>query len=99
MGGSAPIEGTPSTALPKNAAATLKQDLRPTYDQLYLMEKINYFTERGKLTIASIQRLNMKYGVGPVVSSMRVLRQDAPEHKLGVQSAYAYLERMLKEKA
>lgn len=71
-----------------------RKDLRPTYDQMYLMDRINTFTERGRLTPAAIVRLNAKYGVPVVVSSMRLLRQAAPEHVLGVQSAYAYLARM-----
>jgi hypothetical protein len=87
-------EGSASTALPKNAAASLKKDERPTHDQLYLMDKINFFTERGQLTIPAIQRLNRKYGVAPVVSSMRILRQSAPGHVLGVRSAYSYLVSM-----
>lgn len=67
---------------------------RPTDDQMYLMDKINFFTERGGLTPAAINRLNKKHGKAVVVSSMRQLRVAAEEHVLGITSAYAYLDRM-----
>lgn len=45
-------------------------DLRPTYDQLYLAEKIE---GDSPITPAVIQRFNGRYGIEAVVSSMRVM--------------------------
>jgi hypothetical protein len=86
-----------STALPKDAAAISKQDLRPTYDQLYLMDKINDAAEKPSLTIAAVQRLNTRYGVAVATSAMRMLRGFPPEAPL--LSGYAYVEKLCRENA
>src|SRR5687767_10452321 len=93
-GDSAPMEGSPSTAPLRGDSKEHYTKLTP--DQLYLMDKINTFTERGRLTIPAVQRLNSQYGTRLVVSSMRTLRVSAEEHVLGVKSAYAYLNEMCK---
>jgi len=67
--------------------------LRPTYDQMYLMEKINEVAPKGRLTPAAIQRLNSKFGISPVVDALRSMRGFPPPQ--GFRSPYAYLVSVL----
>lgn len=67
---------------------------RPSYDQMYLVERINTASEgRAPLTVAAVQRLNLDYGISVVsdaLRSMRVLVGDGAE----IRSPYPYLDKI-----
>lgn len=77
-------------------ARDAREDLRPTYDQLYLAERINEASPNGQITIPAIQKLNRLYGVAPVTSAMRAFRGFPPED---LRTAYGYLSAILKGQA
>lgn len=87
-----PRAAAASAAANPAAATTTK----PTYDQMYLIERINTASEgRGILTPAAVQRLNLTYGLSVVsdaLRSMRVLAGDGAQ----IRSPYAYLDRVCK---
>ena len=70
---------------------------RPTHDQIYLAEKLNYYSDGGKrgfITPAAIQRWNMRYGVSLVSDALRQLHGFPPENE--VISPYSYVAAILK---
>ena len=72
----------------------LRGDLRPTYDQMYLAEKINEVAPQGHLSVKAIQHLNSRYGVRAVSDAMRATHGFAPS---GIRSAYAYVHKLCSE--
>lgn len=49
-------------------------DNRPTYDELYLAERLNENAESSYITVAAIQKLNLSYGVTVVEDALRYMR-------------------------
>lgn len=76
-------------------AATIGKDQRPTFDQLYLAERLSVDAPKGRISPAAIQRLNTRYGVQTVVDAMRLMRGFPPE--IAVRSPFAYLEGICKK--
>jgi hypothetical protein len=72
----------------------LRGDLRPTYDQIYLMEKLNEVAPQGHLSVKAVQNLNSRYGVRRVSDAMRAVHGFAPP---GIRSAYAYIRKLCSE--
>ena len=72
----------------------LRGDLRPTYDQMYLAEKLNEVAPQGHLSWRAVQNLNSDFGVRKVSDSMRLAHGFAPP---GMRSAYAYVRKLCSE--
>jgi hypothetical protein len=84
----------PRTLNQKTSAAAgpaSRDNQRITDDQAYLRGKVNTANEESPdLTWSALQRLNARYGVRTVTSSLRVLHGFPPPKP--VRSVYAYLE-------
>lgn len=69
---------------------------RPDDDQAYLVEKISEETNTAPLSMASLQKLNAKYGRPAVTDALRYMRGFPPE--VPVRNAYAYVEAICKDR-
>lgn len=67
----------------------MDMDMRPTWDQIYLGEKFS-------IGIPTLQKLNYKYGVEPVVAAQRMMAHIDREC---VRIPVAYLKKILDEHA
>jgi hypothetical protein len=72
-------------------------DTRPTFDQMYLAERIELLHDTNEITIAGIQRLNTRYGVAIVTQAMRTVRGFPPATK--IEHPYPYVENIARKLA
>lgn len=81
----------------RSPASNEATDTRPTFDQLYLAERIELDANTAEITIAGIQRLNTRYGVGIVTQALRTVRGFPPETP--VLHPYPYVENIARKLA